>query len=163
MKAKKNQTEKILKAQNHLLNYKILEMQMINSSLLDVLGGDSRYVAGKNLELPDDNSEVTVSIYFGGENQFGSARLKVLRTNKPSIYIETSEDDIVIGTCKELIGNAFVIGAEITDSNRDPENNNTILKIKIKQNNKIIYQDSHTIDVGNEGATATFTYNITFY
>lgn len=163
MKTKKDQLARIINAQSLLLNYKIWEMQMANSSLLNIKESDSSYLTSKNLQLPNNDSPVTVSIYFGGNDQFGSARLKVLKTNKPSIDIKTSRDDIVIGSCKELIGNLFSIAADITDSNENPENNNTVLKVKIKQNDSIIYEDNHTIDVGNEGATASFTYYITFY
>ncbi|REC49119.1 hypothetical protein [Chryseobacterium pennipullorum] len=163
MKTKKNQTVRILNAQTQLLNYKIWEMQMINSPLLDAQEKDSQYVASKNLRLPNDESEVTVSIYFGGDDQLGSARLKILRTNKPSLYIKTSTDDILMGNCRELIGNVLAIAADITDSNQNPENNKTILRVIIKQGNNRIYDDNHTIDVGNEGATASFTHYITFY
>lgn len=163
MKTKKNQSIKILNAQTQLLNYKILEIQMANNSLLDASENNSQYVATKNLRLPSDNSQVTTSIYFGGDDQLGSATLKILRTNQSAKFINTSTDNILIGKCNELIGNVFCIAADITDTNQNSENNRTTLRVKIMQAATVIYEDKHTIDVGNEGATASFTHYITFF
>lgn len=163
MKTKKNQSVRILNAQTQLLNYKIMEMNMTNNSLLSSTEKDSNYVVTKNLLLPNDNSQVTVSIYFGGENQFGSAKIKILRTNEPVKFIKSSTDNIILGICSDLIGNVLCIAADITDSNQVPENNNTVLTVKIMQQNRVLYDDKHTVDVGNEGSTASFTYYLTFY
>ncbi|HCA07292.1 hypothetical protein [Chryseobacterium sp.] len=86
MKTKKDQLAKIMNTQAQLLNLKIMELQT-SSALSTVQDNDNRYVAVKNLRLPDDGSSVTVSIYFGGEGQLGTSTFKVLRTNQANLLM----------------------------------------------------------------------------
>lgn len=160
MKTKKDQSAKISNTQAQLLNLKIMELQT-GSVLSAVKDNDNRYVAVKNLRLPDDESSVTVSIYFGGEGQLGTSTFKVLRTNQPSKSINVSTDNILIGTCNELIGNVLSIESMIQDISK--ESDKTILTVKIRQAGKTLYDDTHTSEVKNEGGVSFYTHHITFY
>ncbi|REC78066.1 hypothetical protein DRF60_10425 [Chryseobacterium elymi] len=160
MKTKKDQLARIINTQAQLLNFKIMELQM-SSALSAAQENDSRYVAAKNLRLPSDESLVTVSIYFGGEGQGGTSTFKILRTNQPSKSIKVSTDNILIGTCNELIGNVLSIESMIQDLSTDSDK--TILTVKIRQNGTIIYNDTHTSEVKNQGGVSSYTHHITFY
>ncbi|AZA92122.1 Uncharacterised protein [Chryseobacterium nakagawai] len=160
MKTKKDQLTRIINTQSQLLNLKIMELQM-GSVVSGTQENDSRYVAAKNIRLPDDGSQITVSIYFGGEGQLGSATLKVLRTNQESKFIKESIDNILIGTCNELIGHVLNIESFIQDVSR--ESNKTILTVKIRNAGKVIYDDTHVSEVKTEGGVSLYTHHITFY
>ncbi|WP_347218221.1 hypothetical protein [Chryseobacterium sp.] len=160
MTTKKNQLTRIINTQSQLLNLKIMELQM-SSVLSDAQENDSRYVAAKNIRLPNDESQVTVSIRFGGEGQTGTATLKVLRTNQESKFIKGSVDNILIGTCNELIGQVLNIESFIQDTSR--ESNKTILTVKIRQAGKVIYDDTHTSEVKTDGGASSYTHHLTFY
>lgn len=160
MRTRKDQLTRIINTQSQLLNLKIMELQM-SSVLSETQDSDSRYVAAKNIRLPDDESQITVSIYFGGEGQLGSATLKVLRTNQESRFIKGSIDNILIGTCSDLIGQVLNIESFIQDASS--ECNKTILTVKIRQEGKIIYHDTHISEVKTEGEASLFTHHITFY
>ncbi|RXM51900.1 hypothetical protein BOQ64_08490 [Chryseobacterium sp. CH25] len=137
-----------------------MELQMSSVSS-DIQENDGRYVTAKNIRLPDDESQITVSIYFGGEGQLGSATLKVLRTNQESRFIKGSIDNILIGTCNDLIGQVLSIESFIQDTGR--ECNKTILTVKIRQSGRVIYNDTHISEVKTEGEASLFTHHITFY
>lgn len=160
MRTKKDQLVRIINTQSQLLNLKIMELQM-NSVLAENQESDSRYVAAKNIKLPDDTSQVTVSIYFGGEGQSGSATLKVLRTNQESKFIKGSIDNILIGTCKELMGQVLNIESFIQDTSN--KSNKIILTVKIRQAGKVIYDDTHMSGVNTEGGASLYTHHLTFY
>lgn len=160
MKTKKDQLARIMNTQAQLLNLKIMELQM-NSLSSATQEKDSKYFAGKNLRLPNDESPITVSIYFGGEGQTGSSTFKVLRTNQPAKSISVSTDNILIGTCNELIGYVLSIESFIVDLST--ESNKTILTVKIRQGGAIIYHDTHTSEVTNQGGVSLYTHHITFY
>lgn len=160
MKTKKDQLARIMNTQAQLLNLKIMELQ--TSSVLSAAEEkDSRYVAAKNLRLPNDDSQVTVSIYFGGEGQAGTSTLKIMRTTESSKSISVSTDNILIGTCNELIGYVLRIESMIQDTSR--ETNKIILTVKIRQSGTTIYHDTHTSEVENEGGVSSYTHHITFY
>lgn len=160
MRTKKDQLARIINTQSQLLNLKIMELQM-NSVLAENQESDSRYVTAKNIRLPDDASQVTVSIYFGGEGQSGSATLKVLRTNQESKFIKGSVDNILIGTCKELMGQVLNIESFIQDTSK--KSNKTILTVKIRQAGKVIYDDTHMSGVNTEAEASLYTHYLTFY
>ncbi|WP_131797284.1 hypothetical protein [Chryseobacterium kwangjuense] len=160
MKTKKDQLARIMNTQAQLLNLKIMELQM-SSVLSAAEENDSRYVAAKNLRLPNDDSQVTVSIYFGGEGQAGTSTLKIMRTTQSSKSISVSTDNILIGTCNELIGYVLRIESMIQDTSR--ETNKTILTVKIRQGGAIIYHDTHSSEVEHEGGVSSYTHHITFY
>lgn len=160
MKTKKDQLARIMNTQAQLLNLKIMELQM-STALSDGQENDNRYVAAKNLRLPDDESSVTISIYFGGDGQSGTATLKIMRTTQPSKSITLSTDNILIGTCNELIGNVLSIESMIQDVSA--QSNETILTVKIRQGGTIIYHDTHTSEVKNQGGVSSYTHHITFY
>lgn len=160
MRTRKDQLTRIINTQSQLLNLKIMELQMSSVSS-DIQESDGRYVTAKNIRLPDDESHITVSIYFGGEGQLGSATLKVLRTNQESRFIKGSIDNILIGTCNDLIGQVLSIESFIQDTGR--ECNKTILTVKIRQSGRVIYNDTHISEVKTEGEASLFTHHITFY
>ncbi|RXM63820.1 MULTISPECIES: hypothetical protein [unclassified Chryseobacterium] len=160
MRTRKDQLTRIINTQSQLLNLKIMELQMSSVSS-DIQENDGRYVTAKNIRLPDDESQITVSIYFGGEGQLGSATLKVLRTNQESRFIKGSIDNILIGTCNDLIGQVLSIESFIQDTGR--ECNKTILTVKIRQSGRVIYNDTHISEVKTEGEASLFTHHITFY
>ncbi|WP_374458650.1 hypothetical protein [Chryseobacterium taeanense] len=163
MSTKKNQSARILNAQTQLLNFKIQQLNMINN-LTGALGDNNHYVAIKDIFLSkfDPNDHVSVSIFFGGENQKGSSTLKILKTAEQSKFISQSTENINIGECKDLAGQILDIESSITDTNGNAEQNDTILTIKINIGLREVYKDQHTITVGEAG-TSSFTHYITFY
>ena len=164
MNTKKEQSARILNAQTQLLNFKIQQLSMMNY-LSDTANNNNHYVAIKDVFLSEfnENENVFVSIFFGGENQKGSSTLKVLKTIEQPKFIPRSTENISIGKCKNLSGQILDIESNITDTNQDEQNNDTILTIKLKIGTEVVYEDQHTIKVTQNGGTSTFTHYITFY
>lgn len=163
MSTKKNQSARILNAQTQLLNFKIQQLSMMNY-LTDAVNNNNHYVAIKDIFLSDfnENDNILVSIFFGVEDQKGSSTLKILKTAEQPKFISQSAENIRIGQCKDLAGQILDIESNITDTNGNPDQNDTILTVKVKIGSKQVYKDQHTINVGEAG-TASFTHYITFY
>ena len=163
MSTKKNQSARILNAQTQLLNFKIQQLSMMNY-LTDAVDNNNHYVAIKDVFLSEFNGNdvILISVFFGGENQKGSSTLKVLKTIEQPKFISKSTEKISIGKCRDLSGQILDIESHISDTNKDDENNDTTLTVKIMIAAKVVYKDQHMITV-SEGGTSTFTHYITFY
>jgi len=117
------------------------------------------------LDCKDPDSNITLSVTFGGANQIGAATYIILGQPPSSAKSIGGSTDkpLIIDKCKNLTGQTLDIEADITDANKDPKNNDAVITIELKCNDVQIYYDTHTLSVANDGDTARFTYQITFY
>jgi hypothetical protein len=120
------------------------------------------FIALPDVFLPDTADVLMLSIGIGGENQTGSSNISIIEDPvfKPIVLEGSSENPIPLKPCNTLDEKTLLIISEITDTNKDPNNNVTSLSIILKAGANIVFKDQHNTTVKTDGDTARFIYKI---
>ena len=120
------------------------------------------FIALPDVFLPDIADILMLTIGIGGENQTGSSNISIIEdpTFKPIVLEGSSENPIPLKPCNSFDEKTLLIISEITDTNKDPNNNVTSLSITLKAGANIVFNDQHDTTVKTDGDTARFIYKI---